>query len=60
MKELDYGKKMQIDDPERPPAVPLQEYLPQSLKEHHYYQPGHQGKETSIKTWLQKRRGKQV
>ena len=66
MKDLDYGKDykyahdyykdMQIEDPERPPATQLQEYLPESLKGHHYYEPGHQGREASIKKWLEKRR----
>jgi len=67
MKDLDYGKDykyaheyykdMQIEDPERPPAMQLQEYLPESLKGRRYYEPGHQGKEASIKKWLEKRRG---
>ncbi|HVB75841.1 MAG TPA: replication-associated recombination protein A [Ktedonobacteraceae bacterium] len=66
MKDLDYGKDykyaheyykdMRIEDPERPPATQLQEYLPESLKGHHYYEPGQQGKEASIKQWLEKRR----
>ncbi len=66
MKDLDYGKDykyaheyykdMQIEDPERPPSVQLQEYLPESLKGRHYYEPGQQGKEASIKKWLEKRR----
>ena len=70
MKDLDYGKDykyahdyykdMQIDDPERPPAVQVQEYLPESLKGWRYYEPGHQGKEASIKKWLEKRRGEEV
>jgi putative ATPase len=70
MKDLDYGKEykyahdyykeMQIDDPERPPAIELQKYLPDSLKGHHYYKPGHQGKEASIKKWLEKRRGREL
>lgn len=69
MKDLDYGKDykyahdyykdMQIDDPERPPALQLQEYLPESLKGRRYYEPGHQGKEASINKWLEKRRGQQ-
>ena len=69
MKDLDYGKdykyahdyykEMQIDDPDRPPSIQLQEYLPQSLKERRYYEPGQQGKEASIKRWLEKRRGKE-
>ncbi len=67
MKDLDYGKDykyahdyykdMQIDDPDRPPALRLQEYLPESLKGRHYYEPGQQGREASIKKWLEKRRG---
>ncbi len=66
MKDLDFGKDykyahdyykdMQIDDAERPPAQQLQEYLPESLKGHRYYEPGHQGKEASIKRWLDRRR----
>jgi putative ATPase len=69
MKDLDYGKDykyahdyykdMQIDDPERPRAIQLQEYLPESLKGKRYYEPGQQGKEASIKQWLEKRRGEQ-
>jgi putative ATPase len=69
MKDLDYGKDyryahdyykdMQIDDPDRPPAIQLQEYLPESLKGKRYYEPGQQGKEASIKQWLEKRRDEQ-
>lgn len=69
MKDLDYGKDykyahdyykdMQSDDPERPPAGQLQEYLPESLKGRRYYEPGEQGKEASIKRWLEKRREKE-
>ncbi len=69
MKDLDYGKDykyahdyykdLQIDDPQRPPTVQLQEYLPDNLKGRSYYEPGHQGKEASIKQWLQKRRKEQ-
>src|SRR5690242_12075236 len=50
MKDLDYGKAykyahdfykdMPIEDPERPPAPRLQEYLPESLKDRCYYEPG--------------------
>ncbi len=70
MKDLDYGKDykyahdyykdLQIDDAERPPALQVQEYLPESLKGRHYYEPGHQGKEASIKKWLEKRRGQEL
>ena len=66
MRDLDYGKDykyahdyyqdMQIDDPERPPAGKVQEYLPESLQGKRYYEPGLQGKEASIKEWLEKRR----
>jgi putative ATPase len=66
MKELDYGKdykyahdyykEMQIEDPERPPAIRVQEYLPESLKGQRYYEPGQQGKEAGIKKWLDRRR----
>ena len=66
MKDLDYGKDykyahdyykdMQIEDSDRPPATQIQEYLPESLKGRRYYKPGHQGKEASIKKWLEKRR----
>ncbi len=69
MKDLDYGKDyqyahdyykdMQIDDPQRPPAIRLQEYLPENLKGRHYYEPGHQGNEASIRQWLEKRREKE-
>ncbi len=67
MKDLDYGKDykytheyykdMQIEDADRPPAIQLQEYLPESLKGKRYYEPGQQGKEASIRKWLEKRRG---
>jgi putative ATPase len=66
MKDLNYGKDyrythdhykdMQVDDPERPPAVQLQAYLPEDLKDRRYYEPRYQGKEASIKQWLEKRR----
>ena len=55
----EYYKEMQIEDPERPPAVQIQEYLPESLNGRRYYEPGHQGKEASIKKWLEKRRGEE-
>ena len=66
MKDLAYGKEykyahdfykdMPSDDPQRPPAAKLQEYLPENLVGRHYYEPGNQGKEASIKQWLEKRR----
>ena len=65
MKDLGYGKDykyaheyykdMQIDDPDRPPPARVQEYLPEALQGRHYYKPGLQGKEASIKQWLEKR-----
>ena len=69
MKDLDYGKDykyahdyykdMQIDDPERPPATKVQEYLPERLQGKKYYEPGQQGKEASIKKWLEERRSQE-
>jgi putative ATPase len=69
MKDLDYGKDykyahdyykdMQIEDPDRPPPARVQEYLPDGVKGNHYYEPGHQGKEASIRKWLEKRRASQ-
>jgi putative ATPase len=55
----DYYKDMPIEDPERPPAMQLQEYLPESLKGRRYYEPGQQGKEAGIKKWLERRRGEE-
>ncbi len=52
----DYYKEMSIDDPDRPPPLRVQEYLPERLQGRHYYEPGQQGKEASIKQWLEKRR----
>lgn len=67
MKELDYGKEykyahdyyqtLQSEDPARPPAAQLQEYLPENLKGRQYYQPSSQGQEASIQNWLARRRG---
>lgn len=66
MKDMDYGKDYKYahdyyapspdDDPARPPAVQLQEYLPANLKGRRYYEPGHQGQEASIQKWLERRR----
>ncbi len=68
MKNLDYGKDykyshdyykdMQSDDPNRPPAAKLQEYLPERLTGREFYQPSSQGQEASIQKWLEKRREK--
>jgi putative ATPase len=65
MKDMDYGKDyvyahdlykdMPTEDPERPPSERLQEYLPENLKGRRYYEPGGQGKEASIRKWLEKR-----
>ena len=52
----DYYKDMDLIDTERPPAVKVQEYLPERLQERHFYEPGKQGKEASIQKWLEKRR----
>lgn len=52
----DYYKDMDVIDPERPPAVKVQEYLPERLQGRRFYEPGKQGKEASIQKWLEKRR----
>ncbi len=69
MKDLDYGKEylyahdqyreMEVEDPDRPPAIRLQEYLPENLKDRHFYQPTTQGQEASIARWMTRRRSKQ-
>ncbi len=53
----DYYKDMESEDPERPPAVKLQEYLPERMVGQRFYEPGTQGKEKSIRQWLEKRHG---
>jgi len=55
----DFYKDMPVEDPERPPAVKLQEYLPESLAGRRFYEPGKQGKEASIQHWLTQRRGEE-
>ena len=52
----DYYKDMESEDPERPPAEKLQEYLPERMVGQRFYEPGTQGKEKSIRQWLEKRR----
>ena len=52
----DYYKDAEIVDPERPPAIKVQEYLPERLQGRRFYEPGQQGKEASIQKWLEKRR----
>ncbi|HEY4386043.1 MAG TPA: replication-associated recombination protein A [Ktedonobacteraceae bacterium] len=52
----DYYKDAPVDDPERPPTLKVQEYLPERLQGRTFYEPGNQGKEASIKQWLEKRR----
>jgi putative ATPase len=66
MKKLGYGKEYKyahdfykdalIDDPDRPPTLKVQEYLPERLQGRTFYEPGNQGQEASIKQWLEKRR----
>ena len=66
MKTLGYGKEYKyahdfykdapLDDPDRPPTLKVQEYLPERLQGRTFYEPGNQGKEVSIKQWLEKRR----
>ena len=52
----DYYKDMESEDPERPPAAKLQEYLPERMVGQRFYEPSTQGKEKSIRQWLEKRR----
>jgi putative ATPase len=66
MKDLGYGdhyiyshdayQQMTPDDPRRPPAEALQDYLPENLAGRRYYEPSPFGKEGSIQRWLEKRR----
>jgi len=67
MRTLDYGKDYiyahdryggQPDpiDPNRPPPVTVQDYLPDSLKGREYYQPGRQGAEAAVHQWLERKR----
>ncbi|MBV8584108.1 MAG: replication-associated recombination protein A, partial [Candidatus Eremiobacteraeota bacterium] len=39
-----------------PPAVRLQSYLPESLRDRAYYEPGEQGEERKYVAWIEKRR----
>jgi putative ATPase len=65
MRDMEYGKgyayahdvyqDMPGEDAELPPAIKVQEYLPESVQGHRYYEPGQQGKEASIRRWLEKR-----
>jgi putative ATPase len=41
---------------ELPPAQRLQDYLPQELVGHHYYEPGEAGQEAKFKRWIEERR----
>ncbi|WP_126577923.1 replication-associated recombination protein A [Tengunoibacter tsumagoiensis] len=52
----DYYKDMSVEDAERPPVGKLQEYLPESLVGRRFFEPGQQGREASVKRWLEKRR----
>lgn len=54
----DYYRQLEeeSEDPSRPPAVQLQEYLPANLQGRRYYEPGLQGNEASIRRWLERRR----
>jgi putative ATPase len=66
MKSLGYGKgyryahtdyaAMAEDGSDRPPAERLQAYLPDSIAGRAYYEPGAQGAEARIRTWLAERR----
>jgi putative ATPase len=42
---------------DRPPAERLQSYLPKSLANERYFEPGKQGDEADLRAWLRRRRG---
>jgi putative ATPase len=66
MEELGYGEAYRYahDDyavmgetGDLPPAARLQSYLPESLGNRAYYEPGEQGEERKYVEWIKKRRG---
>jgi putative ATPase len=66
MEELGYGEAYRYahDDyavmgerGDLPPAARLQSYLPESLGDRAYYEPGEQGEERKYIAWIEKRRG---
>jgi putative ATPase len=42
---------------EAPPAVVLQQNLPEALQGRAYFQPGKQGEEARLRAWIEARRG---
>jgi replication-associated recombination protein RarA len=52
----DYTAALAKPGAELPPSQRLQEYLPQELADHRYYEPGEAGYEARVKRWLEDRR----
>ncbi|HEY8694851.1 MAG TPA: replication-associated recombination protein A [Chloroflexota bacterium] len=52
----DYTAALSEAGAELPPSQRLQEYLPQDLAGHRYYQPGTAGQEAKFKRWIEERR----
>ena len=52
----DYTAALSEAGAELPPSQRLQEYLPQELAGHHYYEPGQSGQEAKLKRWIEERR----
>ena len=50
----DYASMAHGED--MPPAVRLQDYLPEALRERAYYEPGDQGEERRFRAWIDERR----
>jgi len=52
----DYNAALAEPGAALPPAQQLQDYLPQELVGHHYYEPGEGGYEAKLKRWVDERR----
>ncbi|MFI5267488.1 MAG: replication-associated recombination protein A [Chloroflexota bacterium] len=52
----DYTAALSETGAELPPSQRLQEYLPQELTGHRYYEPGAAGQEAKFKRWVEERR----
>jgi putative ATPase len=52
----DYTAALSAAGADVPPSQRLQEYLPQDLAGHRYYEPGQAGQEAKFKRWIEERR----
>ncbi len=52
----DYNAALSEPGGDAPPAQRLQEYLPEELAGHHYYEPSESGQEARFKRWIEERR----